>query len=408
MHPVKQRLLTALAEAYERGTAGRTGKASRFFRISFVDLARAAGCADGDALEISRSVLTEAAGAGIVQLRHPRRDATTITSIELDPAREEDLYAILDRSSPTKHRAHLAAIFTDALAWEVPQERRESWVRMCEDFAEAARSGGPLVPFSRTDAAYTAKLLHATVKLLHWKGESLLRFASCQVFGSSKQLERWRSAIEAALSLATDGNVTDLSQLGILENPRACLICGPMILHYANRTADLRPLMGPITLSLTDLATCTRIESDAVRFCTVENPTTFHELAKLRCDTLFACTDGYAKLALFQLVRRLDPSIEIFHFGDSDPAGFDILRHLRVETKREIGSVHMKWRAAERPEPMSPADRVLAERLLGTSNLNADEKSVIHTMLTTGDKGAFEQEHLGVPSSREWPFYPLS
>jgi hypothetical protein len=406
LHPVKQRLLTALARLTSAVRAGRTGKASRCFRISFVDLARAAGCADGDALEISRTVLTEAASTGIVRLRHPRRDAGTVTSIELDPAREEDLYAILDRFSPTKQRAQLAAIFIEAQGWDVPQERRESWDRMCEGFAAAAGSGGPLVPFSRTDAAYTAELLRAISKLLQWKGESLLRFASCQVFGNSKQLERWRSAIEAALSLATDGNVTDLAQLGILENPRACLICGPMILHYGDRTADLRQLTGPITLSSADLAACARIESDAVRFCTVENPTTFHELAKLRCNTLFACTDGYAKLALFQLVRRLDPAMAIFHFGDSDPAGFDILRHLRVETKREIWSVHMKWRAAETPEPMSPADRALADRLLATSELTADEKSVIQTMLITGDKGAFEQEHLGVPSSNEWPFYP--
>lgn len=405
MHPVKQRLFTALAEAYERSTAGRTGQTSRFFRIDFHDLVRAAACADGDALEVARAALAEAATVGVVRLRHPRRDSATITAVEFDPTREQELFMLLDRASPTGRRDRLAKIFAEAEKWEVPERWRASWAEMCRRFADAAKSGGALAPFSRTDGEFNGQLLRVSSRLLHWKSESLLRFASCQLFGNSKQLEQWRSALESALAVATSGEVRDLTQLGILDNPRSCIVCGPIILHVQDGAADLRLLRGPITLSIADLRKCVRIETDARRFCSVENPTTFHELAKLRSDTLFACTDGYAKPALFELVRRLNPALELFHFGDTDPAGFDILRHLRAETQRSIGSLHMIFRPREDAEPLSVADRVLAERLLIATELDNDEKDVLEQMLACGDKGDFEQERLGIPRRGDWPFY---
>lgn len=398
-------MLTALAQAYERSIAGRTGQASRFCRISFPDLTRDAGCADGDSLELARTALNELAGNGIVRLRHPRRDQSTILAVEIDPSREDDLFAFLDRVSPTDRRKQLAAIFMRAGNWNAPEPWQCNWQQMCRRFAEAAQAGRALAPYSRADANYTTELLRVTLELLHWKRESLLRFASCQLFGNSKQLEQCRSALETALSIVTEGEIHDVTQLGILENPRSCIVAGPMVIHFCDRAADLRALTGPITLSLTDVRNAVRIETQAVRFCVIENPTTFHELAKIRSDTLFACSDGYAKPALCEFVRRLDPAVEMYHFGDSDPAGFDILRHLRAETGRNIYSVHMKFRSSRTSEPLSPGDVVLAERLLGSAELTKDEKLVVRQMLDAGDKGDFEQERLGTPRFEHWPFY---
>jgi hypothetical protein len=398
-------VLTALAQAYERSIAGRTGQALRFCRISFPDLTRDAGCADGDSLELARAALNELAENGIVRLRHPRRDQSTILAVEIDPSREDELFAFLDRVSPTGRRQQLAAIFTRAGNWNAPEPWQSNWQRMCRRFAEAAEAGRALAPFSRADANYTAELLRVTLELLHWKRESLLRFASCQLFGNSKQLEQCRSALETALSIVTEGEIHDVTQLGILENPRSCIVAGPMVIHFRDCAADLRALTGPITLSLTDVRNAERIETPAVRLCTIENPTTFHEVAKIRSDTLFACADGYAKPALCEFVRRLDPALDMYHFGDSDPAGFDILRHLRAETGRRIGSIHMHFRTARAAEPLSPGDLVLAERLLSSTELSEDEKSVVREMLAHGDKGDFEQERLGIPYLQHWPFY---
>lgn len=397
--------MSALAQAYERSVAGRTGQALRFCRIPFPDLTHAAACADGDALEVAREVLNEIAASGIVRLRHPRRDPSTILAVEVDPSREEELFALFDRVSPSDKRQQLAAIFAQAENWQAPERWQSDWKQMCRRYAEAAQAGRAIAPFSRANGNYTSELLRVTFELLHWTRESLLRFASCQLFGNSKQLEQSRAALETALSIVTEGEIHDLGQLGILENPRSCVVAGPISIHFPDRAADLRALRGPITLSLTDVQNSIRIETDAVRFCSVENPTSFHELAKVQSDTLFACSDGYAKPALCEFVRRLDDNIDMYHFGDSDPAGFDILRHLRAETKRPIASIHMKFRPAKTAEPLSAGDVALAERMITSTGLTDDERSVVQEMLHRGDKGDFEQERLGIPHLKDWPFY---
>ena len=276
---------------------------------------------------------------------------------------------------------------------------------MCRRFAQAAQTGRALAPFSRVDARYTEELLRVAFELLHWTRESLIRFASCQLFGNSKELERCRSSLETILSIVTEGEVHDLAQLGILDNPRACIVAGSMVLHYETETADLQALKGPITLSLADVRACVRVETTASRFCTIENPTTFHELSKIRSDTLFACSDGYPKPVLRDFIGLLDSNLEMLHFGDTDPAGFDILRHLRAETGRRIDSLHMEFRPSCRPEPLSPGDVVLAQRVLMSPDLSAAEKAIVQRMLDTGDKGNFEQERLGIPRFQHWPFY---
>ena len=398
-------MLSALAHAYERSRAGRTGKAARFCRIPFPDVTRGADCTDGEALELSRVALYELADTGIVRLRHPRRDRATILAVEVDPAREEDLFAILDRESPSERREQLAAVFSSAETWEAPPRWETNWKTMCLRFAQAAQTGGALAPFSRVDAKYTAELLRVTFELLHWTRESLIRFASCQLFGNSKELEQCRSSLETILSIVTEGEIHDLAQLGILENPRSCTVAGPMVIQFRDGSVDLQALRGPITLSLADVRKAVRIEMPVTRFCTIENPTTFHELSKLRSGTLFACSDGYAKPALREFIARLDPTIEMYHFGDSDPAGFDILRHLRAETARKIDSIHMKFRVGTTAEPLSPGDVILAQRLLTSAELREEEKAVVQKMLDTGDKGDFEQERLGIPHFERWPFY---
>lgn len=405
MHSVKQRVLSALAQAYEKSTAGRTGQAVRFCRIPFRDLTAAAKCDDGDALELAHGSLNELATAGIVRLRHPRRDHSTILSVEVDPSREEDLFAMLDRESPSGRRDQLAAIFIHAEAWEAPSRWQSHWKDACRRYAKAAQTGGALAPFSRLDFRYTSELLRVAFQLLGWTRESLVRFASCQLFGDSKELEQCRSALETILSIVTEGEIQDLAQLGILENPRSCVVAGSVILHFEEGLVDLQALSGAITLSMIDLRRAARIETPAARFCTIENPTTFHELSKLRSGTLFACSDGYAKPALRELIAHLDPEIEMFHFGDSDPAGFDILRHLRAETGRDIASIHMQFRPSRILEALSPGDTILAQRLLGADELTAEEKSVVRRMIETNDKGDYEQERLGVPRFDHWPFY---
>jgi len=93
-----------------------------------------------------------------------------------------------------------------------------------------------------------------------------------------------------------------------------------------------------------------------------EHETTFHELAKLQSGELLIQT-SFPGSATVALIRSLPATLEWWHFGDSDPAGFEILRVLRERTGRDFRPLHM--------EP---------------------------------GRVPYEQESLGRPR-REWPFY---
>ncbi len=401
---MKRELLLALAEAFERSRGGRTGLTARAFSIPVEALLRAAGCADGTRRETALQILKELDGE-LVTLRRAHRDPATITRIDLDPAREADLYDELGEPSPTKRREALAELFATAARRDVPKEDRQAWIKACQAFSSAAASGAPLAPFPR-DLAQAKRLLEAAHKLLNWREESLARFASCVLFGNSKTLENLRGTLDRILAAVTQERVTDLREVGILDNPRVFAIRGPVSFHFPEGILDLRLLRAPMSFSLVDVQRAVRIELHVPRVCTVENTATFHELGKLQTlDTVFVCTEGYVGSAQIELVRRLPDDADIFHFGDSDPAGFDILRDLRSKSDRTIGSIHMQHRPATEPVPLTDTDLALLERLLAGADLVASERSVLQTMKNSGDKGRFEQEQLGSPRLARWPYY---
>jgi hypothetical protein len=101
----------------------------------------------------------------------------------------------------------------------------------------------------------------------------------------------------------------------------------------------------PATVSSSvDLSRVTGIETDATRCLTIENETVLLELAKLQSGVILIGTNGYPGIATLMLLNALPQRLEFWHFGDSDPAGFDILRDLRERSKSDFGSLHMRYR----------------------------------------------------------------
>jgi hypothetical protein len=94
-----------------------------------------------------------------------------------------------------------------------------------------------------------------------------------------------------------------------------------------------------------------------------------------------------------------------WHFGDSDPEGFDILRDLRSRSGRPFQSLLMDYRPADSAPTLEVDDRRLIKRLLELPIMEA-EYFPLRQMLQAGSKGRFEQESLGRPKLRTWPFYP--
>jgi hypothetical protein len=139
----------------------------------------------------------------------------------------------------------------------------------------------------------------------------------------------------------------------------------------------------------------------------VENAAMLHELAKTPENILLVSSGsegGYANSAVIEFLKMLPADIELWHFGDSDPKGFDILRDIREKTDREVRALHMHYRPATEGVPLTAEDRRTIQRLLMSSFVTAEEKIDLTAISTAQTKGRFEQESLGLPAD-SWPFY---
>lgn len=371
------RLHDAIAQWYERSQAGRTGFSTRDILIPLEQLLVAAGCSEGHERAWAEEQLMRLQSNGVILLDPVhRRDRSRIGQVRISPTREADLYRALGKTAPTEMRRALAAQFEDAALFNVPESWRSPWSKWCEGMANAALEGRSVKPFDHSSTEANFRLLSLLPKLLGWQGESLVRFASCVLCEDSKTLERL-SAIErqgefsgklrgklgALLSDITGGVVQTLDDLGILPNPRFALAHGPLQLRFDHGGLNLGLLQGPFCLSQKDIDQASEVMTSSPRCLTVENETSFHELAKLNSGELLIQT-SYPGSGTLALLRRLPSSLEFWHFGDSDDPGFEILRVLREKSGRNFQPLHMQ-------QGRIPA----------------------------------EQESLGRPTQQNWPFY---
>lgn len=352
-HPAP--VLEALARRYERRLAGRTGEFSRDVLVDVEDLLRDAGAAEGDSRAVAEQQLREAEQAGILKLEPlHRRDRASLHQVRFSPADEAGLFDFLGRSSPKSVRDALAKQFADAAAHECLARWREGWKAWCERMRASALAGKSVEPFDRHPSADNTKLLALLPRLLSWEGESLVRFASCVLCGDSKTLEslaaqdrdgefrdKLRGKLGRLLDEITGGQTRSLDDVGILPNPRFALIHGPIKLRLDGEWLDLGRLQGAFRLAEVDIVRAESVVTAARRCLTVENETSFHELAKLQSGTLLIQT-SYPGSGTLKLLQRLPAGLEFWHFGDSDDAGFDILRVLREKSGRDFQPFQMQ------------------------------------------------------------------
>ncbi len=395
-------ILRELSRQYERTKTGRTGVGVRDLLLDYEQFLRGAGCADGEARHLAERELKDAARGQVLTLVSHRHDPKLIQQVRFRRDQEKALFARLDEASPTERRAALARQFSDAATVAVPEQWQQPWEEFCARYADAARCGRSVAPFERSEPELNAELLRLIPKLLAWKGESLIRFASCVLCGDSKRLEGLSSRLKQILIRLTYGKLKSLDDLGISINPRFVLVHGPLRLHIREQTFDLGMLAGPCRLSELDVTRAEVITTSARRCLTVENETTFHELAKLQCGELIVQTSfpGSGTLAL---LGRLPKAMEFWHFGDTDPEGYEILRDLRERTGRTFRALHMRFRPLRGSPSLSPDERRKIERLLKSATMRT-ERSELEAMQAVGRLGHFEQESLGTPSPA-WPFY---
>jgi len=369
-------VLKSLTQLFARTQAGRRGAGSIDFQPDLKAVLREANCEDGDERAQAMRDLEDAEACGLLRLERHRHDRDMILKVRVPLANEEVLFGRVGETSPARRRQMLAKLFESAAQAEIPETWRTAWTAFCSRMAHAALSGEALAPFDRENLTANIELLALLPKLLAWNGESLVRFSSCVLCGDSKRLEelasmekdgelrgKLRGKLGRLLEDITGGVVCSLDDLGIVPNPRSVLLHGPLRLLLDGEWMDLSLLQGAIRLAQSDIQRAAQVVTTATRCLTVENETSFHELAKLHSGELLVQT-SYPGSGTLTLIRRLPKNLEFWHFGDSDIAGFDILRVLCEMSGRTIRPLHMQ------------RGRV-----------------------------PFEQESLGRPTDCKWPYY---
>jgi len=390
--------LHALATLYRESSAGRTG-AAKDYTLDWEKFLRQTDRHDGDARELAEQELIEAESASAGRLvidRHPRTGAKEVLRLKREGG-EAWLFDVTGLASPTDDRKRLAAFFQQAMATMVPEKHSAGWNAWCETLSQCALDGRPVSPFKRDDIEGNAALLGALADVLNWpdkRGESLIRYASAVICRDSKALETFRPRLASALREITGRTEISLEDFGITDTPRSVLLHGPLTLRLPAGKIDFGLLSGPVALSATDLKEALTVECAARMCLTVENETVFRELAKRATGVLLVQTSfpGAATRLLFE---RLPADIPCYHFGDSDPAGFDILRDLREKTGRGFEPVMMRFRDHPGAPRLTASERRDVARLL-VSPVMVDVRDQLLEMSHANTKGDFEQESLPI------------
>ncbi len=391
-------LLESLAESYRASAAG-SGAATRDFLIDYEKLLQRAGMDDGDARELAESFLRqcEAESSGVFQVDRDRVTRRGLrVRLRLDGG-EEWLFARVGRDSPSDLRAAMARFFEEAAACRVPEDWQSRWKNWFRLLARQVLSGASVAPFRQDDPAGNALLLKALKGIMHWNEPTTVRYASAAMLGDSKLLQSLESRLTIALEAITgDGT---LEARGILPKPRQVAVHGPLRIVLPGGTIDLSAFPSPVWLADGNITTAKAWVSDA-RFClTVENEDVFFELAK-SCPDILLVQTSYPGSGTRHLLRALPPDLPIYHFGDSDPAGYDILRDLREKTGRPIQPILMSFRPFAQAAPLSTAEIALCHRLLENDRM-ADAATDLNAILDAGTKGDFEQESIPLLLVRE-------
>ncbi len=368
------------------------------FTLDWEKFLRAAGFHDGDARELAEQELLaaeRASGGFLVIDRHPRTGAKQVIRLKREGG-EAWLFAAVGLPSPAEERETLGGFFEVAAGIPVPCG--EAWRSWCESLAARARDGSSVGPFRRDDPAGNRCLLAALAGVLNWREESLVRYASAVICRDSKALENLRPRLLAALREITGRAEMSLEDYGISDKPRSVLMHGPLVLELVGGRIDFGVLAGPVAVSAIDLAAAKSVECRANLCLTVENESVFLELAKLRTGLLLVQTSfpGAATRLLFE---RLPADLECRHFGDSDPAGFDVLRDLREKTGRDFRPLMMAFRPLAGAPALTEEERRVIARLLVCDSM-ADVHGELRAMLEAGTKGDFEQESLPLDGIR--------
>jgi hypothetical protein len=396
------RWLETLHDQWMTARKRRVEASVRPFRRDWEQLLDDAGITSA---EDQQAALRDAKSLPQLRLIPRKRNPRFIDKIEVPVDSEAWLHAQFG-SKPGAEAQNAALAVVERFATKKHPLLSEAWNALLSRLKAEFAIPRVVEPFRWLDADRVEELLKLIFDLTarEWPDGTLIRDASTQLGQDSKHLEAQQSFIERALAQFF-GRETPLEALGIQSSHSVLHYSGPLVLHFDDhvKTLDLR---FESTLSVAELERATHITTTAERLLTVENrKTTFLQLvrADVARSTLIVAT-SFPTQAVRLLLQKLPPNLPHHHFGDTDPAGWDILRKLREVSDRAVSPFQMRWRSKTDALPLTQRDHQILTRLLADPSM-ADCHAELHSMQQSSTKGDFEQESLGRPNLERWPFY---
>ena len=186
----------------------------------------------------------------------------------------------------------------------------------------------------------------------------------------------------------------------VADAPPSVRVHGPLILELPNGRWTGELLRGAYAIADEDIQRASTVFTSASRCISIENLAVFREVAGFYSGDLLVHT-SYPSRAVTRLLARLPHAVKLYHWGDTDPWGYDILRVLREKTGRAIHGLNMRFRPGPGP-CLSKSEIALVERLIKNREI-ADLSADLRAMRSARNKGCFEQESLALSEST-FPF----
>lgn len=383
----------------------RTVPASRGFRIDWNELLNAAGLYSAEERKIALREAETEEMQGHVRLHRHKRRRNIVLKIEVPVASESWLLRFFGTKAPVELQA--ASLVEVDRAARLPHLRfPQLWSDWCRQLRIAFESGKSLRPLDW----HSPEVVRALLEMTHAftsrepKEGSLVREVSVDLGLKSKDLEKRRRTLEACLRQMF-GREMPLETFGIVLTDSRADLGGLLTLHFpSGKKQVFDRLRALYTISFADLERAHSATTTASRVLTVENTkTTLRRLIAVdEAQSTLIAGCAFPSKALIRLLELLPPHLPIHHFGDTDPAGFQILATLREKAPQPVLPFLMRHRPGK--AELTEYDRGLLPGLLKNPRL-ADVHAELEAMRTSGLKGDFEQETLGLPELQGWPFF---
>ncbi len=403
----RSKWLEVLHQQWLTARGGRADAAARSFRRDWEKLLDDAGVARAEDRQAAVREAEKEQALGHVKLHGLKGRAYLVQKIEIPLEAESWWHEQFGSRAGSDRQQRSLEVVRESFDREHPL-LQELWAALGQSLIAAFTAAKTLGPFSWREPERVTFLLSLLfdVTSREWPRGTLLRDASVSMGRDSKLLEGHQAVLARSLELLF-GREMPLEALGIQTSNSTLHFSGPLTLHFENGESHATDFLRfESTLPVSEIERAVRITTTAERLLTVENrKTTFLQLARADAgrSTLIIAT-SFPSQAVRLLLEKFPAELPHHHFGDTDPAGWDILRCLREVTPRSVMPFLMKWRPRAEAAALTSRERQILVRLLADPCMT-DCAGELRQMLESGTRGDFEQESLGRPDLACWPFY---